>query len=211
MSAAAVLLGRCVFWRRRSRIAAFRCRCLVIGARPHVHTHTRPHLSFAPSPQHHRRGWLPPPDSPSAAAAPPLQPCRHPRRCHRCGSAHNVPTPLRQHSRPSTVAAAGPDRERNRYRIIKQDLLPGGVPNTPTRRLMFRIRHALSLRQLEEAYRRNRVHPSIWEPKHSAAVFMRVARLLYYRCVERACVPSMAQQSTPLCLLDPPPKPLANY
>jgi hypothetical protein len=68
---------------------------------------------------------------------------------------------------------------------VDKNVLPGGVPNTPARRLTFRLRNAASLWELAEAYRRARPVPALWAPKHGAAILMRAARLMYYRWVPR--------------------------
>ncbi|KAI8472780.1 MAG: hypothetical protein J3K34DRAFT_519487 [Monoraphidium minutum] len=57
--------------------------------------------------------------------------------------------PLRAPRAPPPAAAPA---KRNPYLDLERDLLPGGAPNTPGRRLTLRVRRALGLRQLAHLY-----------------------------------------------------------
>lgn len=104
-----------------------------------------------------------------------VQPLRHP-----AAASLLLPRAPAASAFSASASSEGPRRAADDAAGVK--LLPGGVPNTATRRLMFRIRRATSLRQLAATYRRHRGQSGVWEPRHAAAVLMRAARLLYYRC-----------------------------
>lgn len=69
----------------------------------------------------------------------------------------------------------------NRYVELQRDLLPGDVPNSPVRRLSYRIQHALTLKQLAHIYFTHRHKPQIFKDKHVSAILMRIPNLLYAR------------------------------
>ncbi|MEW5297014.1 MAG: hypothetical protein WDW38_007222 [Sanguina aurantia] len=69
----------------------------------------------------------------------------------------------------------------NIYKDASLDLLPGGVPNTPVRRLSEEIREATSLRALASIYERNYYKTQIWKPSHAAAILMAIPPLIYYQ------------------------------
>jgi hypothetical protein len=72
--------------------------------------------------------------------------------------------------------------KRNPYVELEQDLLPGGVPNTPWRRLLLRIKNTWTLRQLLDLYAANRYKTAVFDDKHRTALFNRIPSLIYYRC-----------------------------
>lgn len=71
--------------------------------------------------------------------------------------------------------------KRNPYVELEQDLLPGGVPNTPWRRLLLRIKNTWTLRQLLELYAANHYKTAVFNDKHRTALFNRIPSLIYYR------------------------------
>ncbi len=79
------------------------------------------------------------------------------------------------------IAHESISRSANRIKQLERDLLPGGVPNSPNRRLSYAIKHALSVHKLARLYASN-AHKLVWfKDKHVAAMLMRAASLLYYR------------------------------
>ena len=67
----------------------------------------------------------------------------------------------------------------------EQDLLPGGVPNTPTRRIMHEIRSALSLPEMQQLFMLTHHKTSIWCEEHTAGILMRATTLLYSQAISQ--------------------------
>jgi hypothetical protein len=78
-------------------------------------------------------------------------------------------------------------RAGNRIKQLELDLLPGGVPNTPTRRLSYHIKHALSLRTLHDLYAGNSHKTAFFEAKHVASIVTKAAKLTYHRLGRPPC------------------------
>ena len=75
---------------------------------------------------------------------------------------------------------------RNPYKEAQLDMISGGIPNTPVRRLSYTIKHAISLQDLSRLVTRNRqkMTGGVWLDKHEAAVLDRVADLGYHRSMQ---------------------------
>lgn len=70
---------------------------------------------------------------------------------------------------------------RRLYEEASRDLLPGGVPNTPLRRISYDIKHAINIQELVTAYDRHRRNGPNFKAKHHAAVLMQIPDLLYIK------------------------------
>lgn len=72
---------------------------------------------------------------------------------------------------------------RNRIKDLELDLLPGGVPNTLFRRLLYWTGACYSLPELLQLCARHAHKGGEFDARHAAAALMRVPTLLYHRWV----------------------------
>ncbi|GFR51421.1 hypothetical protein Agub_g13709 [Astrephomene gubernaculifera] len=97
-------------------------------------------------------------------------------------------------------------------RKADRDLLPGGVPNTPWRRLAYKLRLAPDLRELLKIYGSNCRNTNVWSPRHTALVAIRGSAILYPKAVAAATAAAagtdndVAAAATALGLSSQPPQ-----